>query len=434
MKVLFFLLLLLPLTYLAFSQDVKFNKATLRIDEPYKKGEEKTDEFTVELLAENIPDAATINVSIQKGSESTYPSSKFTINTPTINPLAAKNSIKIGVTTDAWGDEDKYVLLTANWTVNGETKQVKDTLFIKNIYPFKGATEQDYTDWNDGKRAEIFIGTNFDFIDSKVTLSDWYGGARIFLPGITDLRFEKNKSNRVPRFGLAGGIYHAKSLSNFGNPIIDNEPTIVYGRITRYFADSATIRFDTTKTKTKAEFNNWGLYISPLYQWSRFENSDGKFITNIHVGAHIEVIRRNITTTYTFDTINYTTKNYKAGPIPRGVLPIPQDNIRTFYDGYFGISMPIQFLWKDILDMKVIPCLGFGSRGYSSQVRTKVDEQIKPSPYFYLVQFDLLARLGGLRLNIGGEVRGYFPNENPIITSYLGTSFSIQKLVDFVTK
>jgi hypothetical protein len=84
--------------------------------------------------------------------------------------------------------------------------------------------------------------------------------------------------------------------------------------------------------------------------------------------------------------------------------------------------------------MKINPCLELGSRGYSSQVITKADEQRKKSPGFYLVQFDLLARLGGIRVNIGGEVRGYFPNENPIITSYLGTAFSIQKLVDFVTK
>jgi len=434
MKFIISTILLLALTNLTFSQDVKFNKSSLRVDEPYKKGEEKTEEFTVELLAENIPAGVTISVTVQKSAESTYPASKITVNTPNINPLAAKNSIKIGISTDVWGDEDKYVLLTANWTHNGETKQVKDTLFIKNTYPFKGITEKDYTDWNDGKRAELFIGTNFDFIDSKVTLSDWYGGARIFLPSITDFRFDKNKSNRTPRFGLAGGLYHAKSLSNFGNPRIDNEPELVYGRITNYFADSATVRYDTTKTKTKTEFNNWGLYIAPLYQWSRFESGDGKFITNIHIGAHIEVIRRNITKSYTFDTIGSMSRNFLARQLPRNILPIPLNNIQTFYDGYFGVCMPIQFLWKDIIDMKVNPCFGFGSRGYTSQVITKADEQITPSPYFYLVQFDLLAKLGGLRLNIGGEVRGYLPNENPIITSYLGTSFSIQKLADFVTK
>jgi len=433
MKAVLFICLFLSFTQQSISQDLKFNKNTLKIDEPFKKGEEKTEEFTVELLADNIP-AATIRVDIQKSTESTYPASKVTVNTPTINSLATKNSVKIGITTDVWGDDDKYVLLTANWTVNGEAKQIKDTLFIRNTYPFKGVTENDYTEWNDGKRAEIFIGTNFDFIDSKVTLSDWYGGARVFLPAITDLRFAKNRSNRTPRFGLAGGIYHTKSLSNFGNPKIDNEPTMVYGRITSYFADSATIRYDTTKTKTKTEFNNWGLYIAPIYQWSRFESGDGKFITNIHLGAHIEVIRRNITTTYSFDTINNSSKNFQIRQIPRNILPIPQNDIQTFYDGYFGVSMPIQFLWKNILDMKINPCLGFGSRGYTSQVLMKIDEQLKASPYFYLVQFDLLAKLGGLRLNIGGEVRGYFPNENPIITSYLGTSFSIQKLVDFVTK
>ena len=434
MRAAIFICIMLSLAHFAFSQELKFNKSTLKVDEPYKKGEEKTEEFTIELLADNIPSGATIQVEIQKSDESTYPANKVTINTPTISSLAAKNSVKVGITTDVWGDEDKYVILTANWEKNGEKKQLKDTFFIRNVYPFKGVTEKDYTDWNDGKRAEIFIGTNFDFIDSKVTLTDWYGGARVFLPAITDLRFNRDKSNRTPRYGLYGGIYHAKSLSNFGNPKIDNEPVFVYGRIMSYFADSATVRYDTTKTKAKTEFNNWGLYIAPMYQWSRFESADGKFITNIHLGAHVEIIRRNITTKYTFDTIGHTSRNFKVSQIPRNLFAIPPDNIQTYYDGYFGVSMPIQFLWKDILDMKINPCFGFGSRGYSSQVRTRADEQLKSSPYFYLVQFDLLARLGGLRLNIGGEVRGYFPNENPIITAYLGTSFSIQKLVDFVTK
>jgi hypothetical protein len=433
MKTLIYLSLMLCLSQLSFSQTVSFNKKTLRIDEPYEKDNEKRETFTIELIADKIP-ASISAVKIEISSESTFPISKVSLSTPTIATLVAKNPIKIDITTDAWSDEEKYILLTANWTINAETRQVKDTLFIKNTYPFKGITEKDYTDWNDGKRAEIFIGTNFDFIDSKVTLSDWYGGARIFLPAITDLRFDRDKSNRMPRFGLAGGIYHAKSLSNFGNPTIDNAPTFVYGRITSYFLDSAVVRYDTTKTKTKTEFNNWGLYVAPLYQWSRFESGDGKFITNIHVGAHVEVIRRNITTSYTFDTIGSTSKNFKVSQIPRNVLTPPFDYIQTFYDAYFGVSMPIQFLWKDILDVKINPCLGIGSRGYSSQIKTKADDQLKPSPYFYLVQFDLLARLGGLRLNIGGEVRGYFPNENPIITAYLGTSFSIQKLVDFVTK
>ncbi|MEI9911355.1 MAG: hypothetical protein WDO71_17855 [Bacteroidota bacterium] len=49
-------------------------------------------------------------------------------------------------------------------------------------------------------------------------------------------------------------------------------------------------------------------------------------------------------------------------------------------------------------------------------------------------QFDLLAKLGGLRLNLGGEVRGYFPNNSPTFTAYIGTAFSIQKLADFVSK
>ena len=68
---------------------------------------------------------------------------------------------------------------------------------------------------------------------------------------------------------------------------------------------------------------------------------------------------------------------------------------------------------------------GFGTAGYSKSGNSFFS--------FYLIQFDLLAKLGGLSLNIGGEIRGYYPNEPPIISAYLGTSFSISKLKDFVT-
>lgn len=433
MRTLPLLCLLALLSYSSSAQKLSFDKKTLKVNEPFEQGKEKTSDFTVVLLASDLPSTLP-QVTVQVGSESTYPISKVSIPTATIATLSASNNIVVRVTTDEWSDSDKYVLLTANWTVNNEIKQVRDTLFIKNSWPFKASAEADYKLWNDGKSAEIFIGSNFDFLDSKVTLADWYGGVRVFLPSITNLRFNSGKGTRTPRYGLAGGVYHARSLSNFGNPLNNTEYTSTYGRITGYVADSVFVRYDTVKTKYKTEINNWGLYLAPLYQWSRFESSTENFITNIFIGAHVEVIRRNITTAYTFDTLNTTTEKYRLREILRGIFPIPQNNTQTYYDAYFGISMPIQFLWKDIMDLKVNPCIGIGSRGYSTQVLTRADEKLKKSPNFYLVQFDMLARLGGIHLNIGGEVRGYFPNENPIITAYLGTSLSIQKLVDFVSK
>lgn len=434
----FLVTLMLTFTYyLGFSQKITFNKSTMKVDEPYKKGTVKKDTFNIELTAENIPSPNAISVEVQKSNESTYPDSLVTIITNKIAPLKAKNVIQVSVSSNLGGIEDQYVLLAANWVAsNGEKKQVRDTLFIKNIFPLSEITKKDdSTEWNDGKRAELFIGTNFDFINSKVTLSDWYGGARVFLPSITDVRFNNNTSNRVPRWGFAAGIYHAKSLSNFGNSVIHDSTRGVYGRVTNYIADTAFVRYDTINTRTTTELNNWGIYFAPLFQYSHYENAE-KFVTNMYVGAHLEVIRRTIVTNYSFDTVGYTTTKYTLGGrgLPRSASKsLPQNTVQNLYDAYFGICAPIQFLWKGILDMKINPCLGFGSRGYSTQV-TRGDLIIKKSPFFYLVQFDLLAHLGGLSLNIGGEVRGYFPNENPIMAAYLGTSFSIQKLADFVSK
>jgi hypothetical protein len=142
-----------------------------------------------------------------------------------------------------------------------------------------------------------------------------------------------------------------------------------------------------------------------------------------------EVIQRNIYTSFEFDTIGTTVRKIAYSNI-RGEARNAYANYRQiYYDGYFGVNMPIQFLWKDILDFKLIPAIGYGSKGYSTR-----SDKDNASPFFYLIQFDLLARLGGLKLNLGGEVRGYFPNQSPIFSAYLGTSFSIQKLADFIAK
>ncbi len=402
------------LTYTASTQQVKFDKSALRIKEPYEDGKEKTEKFEITLIAKDIPKDAPISASIEISSESTFPTANITLHTSNISPLEDKNTIELSIKTYVWQDEESFIVLTANYKkASGETVQVKDTLYVENTFPYRAKAVYE-KDWKDGKRAEIFIGTNFDFINNKVTTSDWYGGARVFLPEITEMRFNKDKSSRIARWGILAGIYHAKSLSNFGNTFNDPFPT-VYKRVLGMFTDTINgiptattdLRSDTMNTKIKTEINNWGLYFTPMFLLSRYESNDGNFITNISVGFHTEVIRRNQTISYSFDSTGNKVERIPVSRLPRFLNLIPKTQKSTFYDVYFGLSLPIQFLWKDILDLKINPCFGVGPANFNSSDTTEA-AAIKDVPKFYLVQFDLLARLGGIRLNIGGMLEDIF--------------------------
>jgi len=399
------------------------------MDEPFDKKKLLVVTDTVEVIIQTaeLADTPVVAASVEISNDSKYPSGKYALvpSSSSFN-LAKSTTIQIAVTTDL-GDENGYLLLKVNFKdYKGESRTSMDTLFIRNTYPFKSSAVENYTEWNDGKSAEVFIGTNFDFF-GNVALTDWYGGVKAFLPSITDLKYKDYGKTRDPRWGLSGGIYHSKSFSNYGNGTPDDFQN-VYSRVTRLYSDTVNntptpmtdVRYDTLKAATKIELNNWGAYINPIYQWSKFTTN--KFVTNIYVGGYAEVIRRNSATTYTFDsTGGDTTLKIPYSKLP-ALRPVPKSSKNVYYDAYFGFNMPIQFLWKDVLDLKVTPTIGWGSPGVQYRSTTR-------SPWFYLVQFDLLARLGGIKINLGGEVRGYLPNEAPVFSAYIGTSFSIDKLM-----
>jgi hypothetical protein len=422
------LLLSLFLFSYSFCQDVSFKKSTLNIKEPQAKDTMVKQKARVILNAKGLKNKV-IKADIEMGKESTYPALLINLITKKIDTLKEENSIEVELTTDP-SDKTNFIIFKVSYKDTADESQLlQDTLFVENTFPYSAESPYSKKDWNDGKSAEIFIGTNFDFFD-KPTLTDWYGGVRVFLPEITNLRYKNSRKNA--RWGLAGGIYHSKSFSNFGNGNGDGFTTVT-NRVLNIFSDTvngvaipkANVQYDTLKATPKSEINNWAAYINPFYQWSKFEGKD--VITNIYVGFLAEVIRRNIHFFYDFDTLGSTQKQIPYASIRGEAGTRLTGYTQIYYDAYFGVTMPIQVLWKDILDLKIIPGVGIGSPGYV----TKKDD---PSHKFYLVQYDLLIRLGGLKLNLGGEVRGYFPNQSPIFSAYLGTSFSIEKLADFISK
>lgn len=432
-------LLCIFVSRLSTAQTLKFNKAKLTVKEPYVEGKDKTDTILIELKTEGLNKTMHLKADpIQTGKGSSYAAGKFRIlpSSAKIDSLKEKNTIELEITSDVFSDADRFIIINVNYEDLKDTshtkQQVSDTLFVTNTYPFTATAPKEYNSkWNDGKRAEIFIGTNFDFYGDN-TLTDWYGGATVFLPGITDFKYHKGKTNDDARWGIHAGLYHSKSFSNFGNTSEDEYDNISRKIIRRYQdtvnnvpVPAIDFQQDSIKIKTKTEINNWAAYGGVMFQLSRYENQSEDFVTNIFVGAHAEVIRRSVSTSYIFDTLGTvirTTYN------PTATFPnrMPRPNKETYYDGYFGINTPLQFLWKDIIDLKIIPCFGLGSASSFSSPGNSM-------PGFYLFNFDLLARLGGLRLNLGGEIRGYF-QQAPILSAYLGSSFSVSKLVDFVTK
>lgn len=408
------------------SQTLKFDKSSLTIKEPQGETDDKEESFDLILVAKD----ALTKVKIEAAKGSTHPKEKFTFQTVEKDLKKGKNSIPVKVKTASYSSDDTYICLKATYADSeSETIQIEDTLFITNTVGVAGKLIKEYTTWDDSKRADIFIGTNFDFFGENV-LTDWHGGARVFLPGITDLKFSDRVKDSYPRFGLYAGLYHSKSFSNFGNDTLLSEmqeySRPLYGfpltsPITGMPITYAVRQTDSVMTSTKNEMNNWGAYIAPMYQLSRFKTNS--FITNLFVGIHGEVIRRNISTTYMFDTLasKIDTVIYSG----RFFKSPPKAYKNVYYDSYLGISVPVQFLWKDIMELKVIPCVGYSPS----------DDRPQPtSKWFYFFQFDLLARLGGISLNLGGEVRGYFRNESSIFSAYIGTAFTIQKLADFISK
>jgi hypothetical protein len=409
-------------------QKITFKKSDLRVKEPHKKDEvvDQTKDFNVNLDS----DKDSVNCTLIISKESTLDTNYFKIiTTSNIKFLDKKSLIKIKIVEDTHSDKDHYLILKLNDKNNEQIAM--DTFWVENTYPFTAELPENNPEWNDGKRADIFIGTNFDFIDSKVTLTDWYGGVRLFLPNITNLGTNNSKN---PNWGFAGGIYHNKSLSNFGNG--QQEPTVnSYYRVSNNYLNTNgdtlyTLRYDTLRVKSTSEINNWGFYFSPIYQISHYVSPKQDFVTNIFLGLHTEVIRRNYNVTFSNDTLGFRTETVNDTTFHKHRSQqfnfIRQNETFSFYDAYFGLTLPIQFLWKDILEAKITPGVGIGSAGNSGRTINVLK--------YYMFQFDLLAKLGGLSLNIGGEIRGYFPNQSPIITAYLGTAFSISKIKDFLTK
>jgi len=431
MKNFVFLCLLFTWQFSLEAQQIKISKGDLEIKEPYKIGDTIVSTDTIQLKLRSEKEKDTIKLII--GKESTikhYVILKEKANKSFRNDslFFTKNEaiIRIAISTNVFSDKDEFLILKFN-DYKGE-QILQDTLTVTNTYPFTSSKPEQYAPWDDPKRAELFIGTNFDFINSKLNTTDWYGGVRVFLPNITTLR--KSSEKLKPKWGIAGGIYQNKSMSNYNNGQPESRKQTFY-RVTSIVSDSNNkplynLRYDTLMVTTQLEINNFGMYFTPLYMISHYQFSNS-FVTNIFLGLHTEVIRRNYAYTYTFDTLGYKTVQVSDSVFryyyPKNFTFAPKNNKLIFYDSYFGAIITIQFLWKDILELKLSPCIGLGPGG--------PDKSFFP---FYLVQFDLLAKLGGISLNLGGEVRGYFPNEAPIITAYLGASFTIAKLKDFLTK
>ena len=438
------------------SQELTIVPENSTIQEPYDFKNVKISSITAKLnikstlpnTAQNIIYTISINSdkSNYKGETVISEGSNLNFNDKKTLDLTIKTSLS---------DKDESIVLDIKYSYKYKDKdstiqkQNSTSILVKNAYPSLAEAGNNKLPWNELREAEMFIGKNFDFIDQKVEATDWYGGFRFFLPDVAYVGLGKNKSPSVPRLGLFGGVYQSKSFSKVSYPSLESSKangTYIFERIVSDTYSSTTsfrtflIERDSVKVTSSTGIKNLGFYGGFTFLLNKNADMDIRSsIFRIYAGVHLEFIRRNVNPTISFDTLKkkFETRTYsnRGGNLTASTYtPYPATETSTIYsDAYYGITFPIQYRWKDMLHIKLTPTFGYSNNQYKINT-VLLNETGNPQKFFYLVQFDALIRAGGLSVNLGTEIRGYVPRTSPIATAYLGTSFSIEKIIDFITK
>lgn len=364
-------------------------------------------------------------------------SGRFSSNTSSV--------VMLELTTNRNVDKDlNETLIVCTLDSSGKLlNSVSTIVTIENTHP-KTLDDRSNPAFGELRVADVFIGMNFDLLDQKFKANDLYGGLRLFLPNVTRIA-QKPKD----RLGLMAGLYQSNSFSRVSYPSLDasESNSRIAQRIVTSIpingVSSSIVANDSVRVKSTSNIRNFGLYGGFLMLVNRQPKrlvEDGIF--HFHVGVYTEVIRRSVTYSFQVDTLQSATRydtivNNRSGMPSREIASyptLPTDQMYT--DFYVGINFPIQYHWKDMLDMRIIPTFGVANVRYNAS-STSLNLAKNPvegtKQFFYMVQFDLLARLGGLAINLGGELRGY-PNVPPIMCAYLGTSFKLSKLAEFFSQ
>lgn len=267
----------------------------------------------------------------------------------------------------------------------------------------------------------IDIGTNFDFLD-EVDANGIYANVLAFAPYVSTIKYKtKNKKeskkkkkriyvNHEVGFGIMAGLYQNRSITD-STSFLPSTFTSITPIIDETTAQDDTIRrFSRRRVETNitsSRLDNTGLYFTPMIELQSNENF-GAFL-----GINMEVIRRKRRTELSYIQLSIDT--IEVGPNddpvrPRRLVERPFSETIN-YEGFFGLKLPMIYRIKDV-DFMLIPAVGLAVNNYQDRRN-----------WYYGFSFTVLERNSGL--NLGGEIRGYFPAYAPLINIYLSKAFNV---------
>ena len=265
----------------------------------------------------------------------------------------------------------------------------------------------------------ISIGHSFDFFGKDNALIS-YADAYIFGPNTMCI----GKNAEEKKYGFAVKLYQNKSVTVDSLNTSGNLYKFVYQTLVNPLQppinDSIFLKQEILNRKTSYKSNNWGMYIRMFRDISYTTNDKTKF----YFGLHGEFLRRDIVTTYEYQSEKDTVLKVKSNQIPyTGNKPVGRNTIVS----EFYVAPYIEFVHQnDDINVRfsVIPA---GLNVYRS---TTLDN-ITFSKMFFMGQFDLI--INKINVKLGAECRGiYSVKSQPYWNVFISKSLSWAKLTELI--
>lgn len=411
-----------------FSQNtISFETKKSKIQEEYSTKGSKL--FTVNVM---LTDTATKDLYFQviRNGISTADTSdcKILSNLLYIKKGAQKGSfvqVVLEVKNDTLKEEDEYLIIELQNINSSDTiPEIKlnhlHSISIRNAKAVTGFNESQIVT---GQEFRVDIGANFNFLD-ELSTNGVYGSIFVFTPDLINVPSKKKTTKRKKlvesgvthrmtkekSYGLIWGIYQNRYFSDTSElnisgdlsfRLLPNEPTI---------GDSSTFERSIFSLRSSRRQDNFGLYINPIIKLS----DNKKF--GLYFGPSLEILKRSIKVTYEYNSTPLDTMLIDRRSRKIFEVREPSTYDRVFYERYFALRFHILYRVKGI-NISITPSAGF------------VVSDINNFPIYYGFTFNCIELVSGI--NIGGEIRGFYQNENPRIGLYLSKAINIAPLTRY---
>lgn len=317
----------------------------------------------------------------------------------------------------------EYIKLNCNTSKYDCEFAKPNSITIKNNQPFNPITPY-----------KFYLGSNFDF-GEKLVPNSLYSEVNIALFDLINKSDYHNNRKYMSR-GVGGifAIYRNKSISQDSSVSNGLGVSNYYTKISEGKVDSVTksIGFKTERAtqRSNTTFSNIGLYCQPTFTLKKTES------VNIFLLAHLEVIQRRTTTTYSYSnllntdtvTIKYTGNLYTNDDYADfRALNRPKYEVLKSTQYEFVTSLGIGFQHNSkIGQINWKSSWGYYQTRYSGASRINNGLAV-------INQFNFIEDKTGLTLS--GEIRNYFTGNNePLISISLSKAFNISELAKFLVK